>query len=103
LQIAPRRHAVGRSEIGVELDRPVEELQRLAVGFSRPLMNGGHAAEKIIISIKTLGGFAFGSFDLGLFQLRRDRADDVRSYLVLEIEDVLQPALKTVGPEMHTG
>ena len=32
LQVAPRRHAIGRSEIGVELDGPGEQRKRLLVG-----------------------------------------------------------------------
>jgi len=41
-----------------------------------------------------------GAFDLGLFQLRRDRAYNVRSDVVLQIENVFKSALEAVRPQV---
>ncbi len=103
LRITSRRRAVGRRKLGVELDGVVEQPERVVVGVPRELMNACHAAQEIVIGIETFGRLAFGAFDFGLLQLRPDRADDARRHLVLQIEDILQRAVETVGPEMRIG
>ena len=35
--------------------------------------------------------------------MRRDRANDARGYLILQIKDVIKRAFETVGPQMCTG
>src|SRR5262245_56601851 len=66
-------------------------------------MIAGHSAEVVIIGVEALCGLTLGTLDLRLLQLGPDRAYDVRSHLVLQIEDILQRAIEAVGPEMHPG
>jgi hypothetical protein len=42
-----------------------------------------------------------GALDFGLFQSRRDCADDVCSHLVLQIEDVVDIAVESLRPEIR--
>src|SRR4029077_13532414 len=102
LRVASSRHAIGRREIGIELDRPVEHLQRLIVGPPGPPIPPRHAAQIVVIGVKTFGWLALGSLDFGLLQLWGDCSHDARRYLVLQIEDFRQPSVETVGPQMAT-
>ena len=43
------------------------------------------------------------ALDLGLAQLWFDRAGDARCHLVLQLENVVQRAVKTVGPDVRAG
>ena len=43
-------------------------------------------------------GLRFGAFHLGAFELRRDRADDVRGDLILQLKHIIEGTLETVGP-----
>src|SRR5712691_713094 len=43
---------------------------------------------------------ALGTLDLGFFHRRRDRPDNALSHLVLQIEDVAEPAVKPVCPKV---
>ena len=63
-------------------------------------MKAGHAAQKMIICIETFGRLARGAFYLDLFQLRRDRADDAGSQLVLQIENVAQVPIVAFRPNV---
>src|SRR5215831_6459601 len=65
-------------------------------------MHGGDPAEIVIIGIETFGRLALGSFDLGLLQLGCDRAYDAAGHLILEIEDILNPAIEAIDPDMRT-
>jgi hypothetical protein len=78
-------------------------LQRLDIGILGSLVDVGHSSQKIVVSSEFLGRFAFGAFDLGLFELWRDRADNACGHLVLEIENVLQAAVETIRPQMRAG
>jgi hypothetical protein len=92
-----RGHAVGRREIWIELDRPIEETQRLAVAFPGPLIIARYAAEIMIIGVEALGRLALGTRDLSLLQLGPDHPHDARGDFILEIEDVVERAIEAVG------
>src|SRR5215471_7549906 len=66
-------------------------------------MIAGHSAEVVIIGVEALCGLTLSTLDLRLLQLGPDRTYDARSHLVLQIEDILQRAIETVGPEMRPG
>jgi hypothetical protein len=63
-------------------------------------MQVGQAAEIMIIGIKTLGRLALGARYLGLLKRGGYDADDRGSYLVLKLENIIEPALETICPEM---
>src|SRR5262249_39418309 len=101
LRVTARRQAISRSEFRVELDRTAKILQRLAVGFASPTMDARQAAQEVVVSVEAFGWLASGALNLGLSQAGRDRANDFCRHLVLEVEDVLQGAVETVGPQLH--
>src|SRR5262249_18514129 len=68
-----------------------------------PRMKVGLPAQVIVISVEAPGRLALGALDLRLLQLRRNRADHASGHLILELENVLQRAVETVGPEMTAG
>jgi hypothetical protein len=60
-----------------------------------------HSAQKVVVSVKAVGGLALGALDLGLLQLPRYCADYAFGDTILQIEDVLDAAVKMICPEMH--
>src|SRR6516164_6526499 len=66
-----------------------------------PGMNAGLPAQVIVVRIEAPGGLALGALDFRLLELRRDRADHALRHLVLELENVLERAVETVGPQMR--
>src|SRR3546814_12443252 len=46
---------------------------------------------------------ALSPFDLGTFELRRDRADDACGHLILQVEDIVEGAFESLGPDMGAG
>jgi len=87
-EIAPRRHPVGRCEVRIELYRLIEQRQSLVDRLPSSLMKVRHSAEIVVVGVEIFGGLALRAFDFGQLQLRRDRADDVFTYLILQLEDV---------------
>ena len=53
-------------------------------------MKVSHAAQIMVVCIKTLGWLTDGAFNLDLFQFRRDCTNHARRYLILYIENVDQ-------------
>jgi hypothetical protein len=91
-------------KIWVELDRAVEQPQRLVVRLPvNKQMRPGQTAQIEGIGIETLGRLALGTLDLGFFNRWRDRPDNALSHLVLQTEDVAEPAIKPVRPKMCPG
>src|SRR5262245_19015163 len=102
-EMAPCRHPVCRREIRIELYRLVEQRQSLVDGFPGSPMKVRHSAEIVVVGVEAFGWLPLRAFDLGALQLRRDRADDVFGYLVLQREDVPGGTFETVCPEMTPG
>src|SRR6266536_1192603 len=71
------------------------------MALSAPRVNAGLPAQIIVVSVEAPGGLALGALDLRLFEPGRDRADDALGHLVLELENVLERAVETVGPQMR--
>src|SRR5262249_49368000 len=81
--------------------RAVEQFERLLMALPGPRMNAGLPAQVIIVRIEVPGGLALGALDFRPLKLGRNRADDALGHLVLELEDVLERAVETVGPQMR--
>ncbi|WP_157449951.1 hypothetical protein [Bradyrhizobium sp. ARR65] len=92
-------HPVGRCKIFVRADRPLKVLQSLEVGLSPDLIDIGHTTQKIVVSGQPFGRLALGTFDFGLFKLRRDRSDNLPGDFVLQIEDILDATVKMIRPQ----
>ena len=61
-----------------------------------------HAAQIVVVGVQAFG-LALGTLDFGTFQRRHDRADHTLGDLVLQLEDVVERAFETVGPQMRAG
>jgi hypothetical protein len=101
--VAERGDAVRGGKFGIELACLGEQCQRLGGGFARQPMNVRHPAQEVVVGVEALGRLARGPLDLGLLELRRDRADHARRHLILQIENVLDAAVEMVGPQMRAG
>src|SRR5215831_21344370 len=60
-------------------------------------------AQVKIVNTEVLRRLAAGPLDLGEAQPRFDRANDIRRHLVLQIENVVDRTVETVGPDMRAG
>src|SRR5262249_26758852 len=60
----------------------------------------GKSTQKEVVGIHAFGRFPAGTLHLGMPELRLDGANDARGDPVLQIEDILQPAIKAIGPEV---
>src|SRR5262249_13012009 len=100
---APCRHAIGRGKAWVELDRAVEEFQRLLVARPRPWVNGGVRPQITIVGVEALGRLAADALDLRALELRRDGADHALGHLVLELENILERPVEPIRPDVRSG
>ncbi len=66
-------------------------------------MEGGHAAQVMVVGVEALGRLALRALDLGLLEPRRDGPDDAGRDLVLQVEDIRHSAVEAVRPEMRAG
>src|SRR6516165_1446515 len=69
--VAPCRHTVGRRELAITFHSGVKQPQRLVDCLAAALVKARHAAQKIFVSVETLGGLALGAFDFGMLYLGR--------------------------------
>ena len=63
----------------------------------------GQGAEEVVVGRRIVGPAAARAVDLGFSDLRLDEADDGLGDAVLELEDLAELAVKTLGPLMGTG
>src|SRR5205814_8555659 len=73
------------------------------VSFEVDLVELGESAEVEVIGVETFGRLAAGARDLGEAEARLDCADDVRCDLVLKLENIIESAVESVGPDMRAG
>src|SRR4029450_6143683 len=96
--------AVRERKVGIELDRSAEEAQRLGVGFAAgSSIEARQSTQIVIVSIEALGRLALGPLHFGLLQLRPNRPDHARRYLILQIENVIDTALPPNAPAQRCG
>src|SRR3546814_14332815 len=60
-------------------------------------------AQVIVVGVEAFRLLALSPFDLGTFELRRDRADDACGHLILQVEDIVEGAFESLGPDMGAG
>src|SRR6516164_5181808 len=63
----------------------------------------GKGTQEEIVGIHAFGWLSVGTLHLGVPELRLDGANDTRGDPVLKVEDVLEPAVEAIGPEMSAG
>ena len=61
------------------------------------------SAQIEVVGVEVFGTLSPGAFDLRLPQARLDDADHFFGDLILQVENVLQRAVESVGPEMRPG
>src|SRR6201984_2269773 len=94
---------VGQRKLRIEFDPAVEKGERCGPGkpiavlikLSQPPQVDG-------IGIEALRRLVLGTFYFGCFNRRGDRPNHALGHLILYIEDIAEPAVKTVGPKMCT-
>src|SRR5262249_20979555 len=86
----------------VEFESLVEQSQRLFVGLPRHSIKEWNAAQIIIIRIEAFGRLALCTLDLRLLNFRRNRPHHARGDAVLQLEDVLKPAVETICPQVRS-
>src|SRR5262245_15591127 len=64
-------------------------------------MKLGDAAQEVIIGIHVLRRLALGTIALGMLQLRRDGAHNARGHPILQLEDILNVAVKALCPKVR--
>ena len=101
--MTPCGRPVGRREIRIELDGFFKQTQRLGDGLPGSPMQVRHAAQIIVVGVEIFRRLALGALDLGALELRRDRADDARGDLVLQLEDIVEAAFEALRPQMRPG
>src|SRR5262249_25376679 len=106
IQLAPKvaisRHAVGGGKVSIELNGFVEQHQVLVVALPGPSIKARRRPEKVVVGIKAFSRLVPRTLDFGLLQFRRNRADNARSDLVLQIEDVIERAIEAIRPQVTT-
>src|ERR1700751_2455935 len=103
MRIAMTGMTVGQRKLRIELDRAVEQVQRF--GRGKPiavLIKPGQPPQVDGLGIEALRLLVLGTFYFGCFNRRGDRPNHALGHLILQIEDIAEPAVKTVGPKMGT-
>src|SRR3546814_20494514 len=67
------------------------------------LVRSRDCAQVIVVGVEAFRLLALSPFDLGTFELRRDRADDACGHLILQVEDIVEGAFESLGPDMGAG
>lgn len=94
---------VGRGEIGVELDRALEQVARFQVAFPGEETFLPAASQPQIVGLGAAGQPVGQPFFLIGRQLDRQLANDLRPDFVLQIEDILLFPIIAFGPDVMSG
>ena len=63
-------------------------------------MDGRHAAQVVVVRVEARSRLVLGALELGLLQLGCNRANNARGYLVLQVENVRERAIESIGPRL---
>ena len=99
--VAGQGQAVGRGVVGIELDGPIGELHRFVGGVAAPFLEARQRAHAGQVRVKAFGRPGPRAGDLGLPQLRDERPHDAVRHAILQLEQVVDPALEALGPQMR--
>src|SRR6516164_10376959 len=92
--------AMRESVIWLKGERAPQKRQRLRRAVRHCSLDERRRTKHEIISVQTLRSFALDALDLGLPQVRLDRADDAEGDLVLQCEDVVNRAIVAFSPDV---
>ena len=67
------------------------------------MINARQSTEIVVVGVEAFGRFALGALDFGLLKFWSDGPNHTRGYTVLQLEDILKVAVKTIRPKMNAG
>jgi len=102
-EATPTDQGRGRRVGGVDCKSPLQQRDALANCRRGVLVRKRKGTQIQIVRVKVFDRLAGRPLDLGLAQLRLDRADHVTCHLVLQGEDIIERTVETVGPDMRSG
>ena len=94
---------VGQRVVGIKGERAFQQRQRSRRGVRHRRDRRRGRAQHEIVGVEVVRPLALDALDLGLAQARLDRADDAQRDLVLQREDVVEPPVVALGPEVRAG
>src|SRR5262249_13587882 len=94
--------AVGSAILWIQVNRLLQESQRLGYAFRRLPIETFCPTQEIVVGIEALSWCAFGPRRLCLLHLRRDGTNYARGNVVLQVKDVLQLAIKAIRPQVRS-
>ena len=98
--MAHRSICVRQRVSGIERDCAFQKHQRPCDLRRHPRIDVGLSLQDKVIGIKAIGPLAFDALDFGPTQARLYRADHVQGDLVLKRENIVERAVKSLGPQM---
>src|SRR5262245_6504023 len=66
-------------------------------------MNTSQTSQVAVIGVEIFGRLVLDPIDLGLLQLWGNCTHHTCGHLILQVENVIKPAVKTVCPQMRSG
>ena len=101
--MAPGDQSVGGSVVRVQLERVLQKPLG-DPGVRRDHRHHARQSAQIeVIGVEVFGTLSLGAFNLRLLQARLNDADHFFGDLILQVENLLQFSVVSVGPKMRTG
>jgi hypothetical protein len=88
---------------GIDRKRPLQQHDRFAHTLIGVSVAQGDRPQIEIVGIEAVSRLPAYPLYLGLPQPRFDRAGGARRRLLLKLEDIVEHAVETVGPDMRAG
>lgn len=102
LQVAIRTKRVCCGQSGIDFDSKPDQSEGLNVLLAGELIETRECTKIVVVGLKIFGRYAFCALYLGALQLRKECANHAARHLVLQIEDIVELAVKPVRPKMGT-
>src|SRR5262245_29882677 len=99
--MAPSRERQGKRIFWVDRQCLVEKVERLGALFILKHPDVRHRAHSVVVGAQILRTFAPRALDLGYANGRLQRACNLLRYAILKIENIVDCAVVTRGPDMR--
>src|SRR5262249_54917312 len=94
---------IRRREISIKVNGFVIPTEGFIIRLSSPFVYICQSTQKEVIGIEAFGWFAPGTFNLCLFEPRRDCSHHTCRHLVLQLKDILNRPFEAICPKMCPG
>ena len=101
--MAPTDQSRGRRVVRVDLQCLSSEDDRLAKTLFGEAIALRQRPQIVVVGVEAFGRLARSALDLRQPQPRFDRTDDAGGDLILQVKDVIERAIETVGPDVIAG